>query len=113
MPTDCSRGPPPQSEFRPGQSVTASSNFSLEVSAMEQINSLFSNLLQIGTGVAVSVAAFFLMWGAFLYMSAAGSPHQMERGKSAMFNALAGLAVVLSAKVVADMIQHALGSGGR
>jgi hypothetical protein len=29
---------------------------------MEQINSLFTNLLQIGTGVAVSVAAFFLMW---------------------------------------------------
>src|SRR3954463_7126262 len=111
MPIDYSRGPPPQSEVRPGQSVKASSNCSLEVSTMEQINSLFSNLLQIGTGVAVSVAAFFLMWGAFLYMSAAGSPHQMERGKSAMFNALAGLAVVLSARAMAGVIQTALGTG--
>src|SRR6266852_2145624 len=73
----------------------------MEAVTMEQINSLFTNLLNIGTGVAVTVAAFFLMWGAFLYMSASGSPHQMERGKSAMFNALAGLAVVLAAKVIA------------
>lgn len=76
---------------------------------MESINTLFENLLNIGVGVAVTVAAFFLMWGAFVYMSAGGSPHQMERGKSAMVNALAGLAVVLSARVIAGMIQSALG----
>ncbi len=78
---------------------------------MEAINSLFTNLPNIGLGVAVTVAAFFLMWGAFIYMSAGGSPHQMERGKSAMMNALAGLAIVLSARVVAGMISSALGSG--
>jgi hypothetical protein len=78
---------------------------------MEAINSLFTNLLNIGLGVAVTVAAFFLMWGAFIYMSAGGSPHQMERGKSAMMNALGGLAVTLSARVIAGMIQSALGVG--
>ena len=78
---------------------------------MAAINGLFTNLLNIGVGVAVTVAAFFLMWGAFLYMSAAGSPHQMERGKSAMVNALAGLAIVLSARLIAGLIQSALGTG--
>ena len=77
---------------------------------MESINTLFTNLLNIGVGVGVTVAAFFLMWGAFVYMSAGGSPHQMERGKSAMVNALAGLAIALSARVIAGMIQSALGS---
>ena len=77
---------------------------------MDAINNLFNNLLSIGLGVAVTVAAFFLMWGAFLYMSAAGSPRQMEHGKSAMVNALFGLAVALSARVVAGMIQNALGA---
>ena len=76
---------------------------------MESINNLFTNLLNVGVGVGVTVAAFFLMWGAFVYMSAGGSPHQMERGKSAMVNALAGLAIVLSARVIAGMIQSALG----
>lgn len=75
---------------------------------MEAINGLFTNLLNIGLGVGVTVAAFYLMWGAYLYMSAGGSPHQMERGKSAMFNALFGLVIVLSARMVASMIQSAL-----
>jgi hypothetical protein len=76
---------------------------------MDAINSLFTNLLNIGTGVAVTVAAFFLMYGAFMYMSAAGSPRQMESGKTAMINAIAGLAIVLSARVIAGMIQSSIG----
>jgi len=76
---------------------------------VEAINGLFNNLLNIGTGVAVTVAAFFLLWGAFVYMSAAGSPHQMERGKTAMINSLFGLAIALSARTIAAMIQSALG----
>ena len=79
---------------------------------MEAINSLFTNLLNVGLGVAVTVAAFFLMWGAFIYMSAAGSPRQMEQGKSAMVNAIGGLGLVLSARLIAGMIQSALGAGG-
>ena len=79
---------------------------------MEAINGLFNNLLSIGLGVAGTVAAFFLMWGAFMYMSAAGSPRQMETGKAAMINAVAGLAIVLSVRVIAGMIQSALGGGG-
>ena len=75
---------------------------------MNAINTLFGNLLSIGLGVAVTVAAFYLMVGAFIYMSAGGSPHQLERGKSAMLNALAGLAIVLAARVIAGMIQSAL-----
>ncbi|GMU39437.1 MAG: hypothetical protein AMXMBFR23_03030 [Chloroflexota bacterium] len=76
---------------------------------MEQINGLFENLLNIGLGVAVAVAAFFVMWGAFLYMSATGSPRQMEQGKTAIVNALAGLAIVLLARVIAGMVQSAMG----
>ena len=76
---------------------------------MHSINSLFTNLLNVGLGVGVTVAAFFLMWGAFLYMSASGNPHHMERGKSAMVNALAGLTIVLTARVIAGMIKSAIG----
>ena len=45
-----------------------------------EINNLFNNLLNIGTGVALAVCAFFIMWGAFLYMTAEGNPARMERG---------------------------------
>ena len=77
---------------------------------MQAIMNLFTNLLNIGTGVAVVVAAAFLMWGAFIYMSAAGSPRQMETGKSAMLNAIGGLVIVLAARAIVAMIQQAMGS---
>ncbi len=77
---------------------------------MAQINALFANLLNIGVGVGAPEAALFVMWGAFLYMSSAGSPRQMEQGKAAIMNALAGLAIVLLARVIAGMIQSAMGS---
>ncbi len=75
---------------------------------MEQVNVLFENLLNIGIGVAAAVSAFFVMWGAFLYMSAAGSPRQMETAKTAIVNALGGLAIVLLARVIAGMVQGAM-----
>ena len=75
---------------------------------MEQINTLFGNLLNIGIGVAAAVAAFFVMWGAFLYMSATGSPRQMEAGKTAIVNALAGLAIVLLARAIAAIVTGAM-----
>lgn len=59
----------------------------------------------------MTVCAFFLMWGAFLYMSAGGSPRQMESGKSAMFNALVGLVIALAARTIAGVIQGAVGGG--
>jgi hypothetical protein len=76
---------------------------------VDQINTLFNNLLNIGIGVGLTVSAFFVMWGAFLYMSASGSPRQMEQGKTAIVNALAGLAIVLLARVIAGLIQQAMG----
>ena len=75
---------------------------------MAEVNALFENLLNVGVGVSVAVSAFFVMWGAFLYMSAAGSPRQMETAKAAIFNALAGLALVLLARVIARMVQEAV-----
>ena len=58
---------------------------------MQAINTVFTNLLNIGVGVAVTVAAFYLMWGAYMYMTASGNPHKMESGKSAMTNVAVGL----------------------
>jgi hypothetical protein len=78
--------------------------------AEARINALFDNLLTVGAGIGVTACAFFLMWGAFVYMSAGGSPRQMESGKSAMLNALLGLAIVLSARVIAGLIQQSLGA---
>ena len=74
-----------------------------------KIGTLFTNLVNAGTGLGVVVATFFLMWGGYLYMSAGGSPRQMESGKQAITNAIIGLVIVLSAFVIAKLITSALG----
>ncbi len=76
---------------------------------MDQINVLFGNLLNIGIGVAAAVSAFFVMWGAFLYMSAGGSPRQLEQAKTPIVHALSGLAIVRPARASAPLVPGALG----
>ncbi len=76
---------------------------------MDRINALFNNLITWGGNIALTVAAFFLMWGAFIYMTAAGSPRQMETGKSAMVHALIGLVIVLAARSIATVVKNAIG----
>jgi hypothetical protein len=49
-------------------------------SPTNELNALFNNLLNIGTGVALAACALFIAWGAFLYMTAEGNPARMERG---------------------------------
>ncbi|GBD12044.1 hypothetical protein HRbin24_00044 [bacterium HR24] len=51
-----------------------------EGSPASELNTLFNNLLNIGTGVALALCALFIAWGAFLYMTAEGNPARMERG---------------------------------
>jgi hypothetical protein len=82
------------------------------LAVVQTITTIFTNLLNIGTGVAVTVAAFFVMWGAYQYMSAGGNPHRMEEGKSAMINAAVGLCIVLLARIIAQQLASAVGSGG-
>jgi hypothetical protein len=77
----------------------------------EPIVRLFNNLLNLGLTVGATAAAFWLMWGAFIYMGAGGNPRQMETGKSAMFNALVGFAIVLAARSLAGLIQRAVTGG--
>ena len=77
---------------------------------MDAINNLFTNLLNLGTQVGATVAAVFLMWGAYMYMSAGGNPHRMEKGTSAMWCAVVGLVIVVAARVIAGMVRSAVGA---
>ena len=57
---------------------------------MEDLTQTISNLVGILLGVVGAIGVGFFIYGAYLYLTASGAPHQMERGKSAMMTALAG-----------------------
>jgi hypothetical protein len=70
---------------------------------------LFNTLLDAATKVGLAAAALFLAWAGFLYMTAGGSPRRMESAKDAAFAAIGGLAVVLLAHTIAQLVQDAAG----
>ena len=78
----------------------------------QAIIDLFSRLLQVATQVGLTASALFLDWAGFLYMTASGSPRRMETAKDAAFAALGGLAIVLLAQAIANLVQKAIVPGG-
>ena len=78
----------------------------------QPIVDLFSRLLQVATQVGLTASALFLAWAGFLYMTAGGSPRRMETAKDAAFAALGGLAIVLLAQAIANMLQGAIVTRG-
>ncbi len=74
----------------------------------ESIIAVFKSLLEAATHIGLMAAALFLAWAGFLYMTAGGSPRRMESAKDAAFAAIGGLAVVLLAKTIAELVQNAI-----
>ena len=74
----------------------------------QTIAQVFETLLNAATQVGLAAAALFLAWAGFLYMTAGGSPRRMESAKDAAFAAIGGLAVVLLAKTIAQLVQNAI-----
>lgn len=67
-----------------------------------------NNVLNIATALGLLVCAFFLAMAGFYYMTSGGNPGAIERSKSAAFNAMLGLALVLSARVIANLVNGAV-----
>ena len=74
---------------------------------MEQLTQTISNLVGILLGVVGGIGVGFFIYGAYLYLTASGAPHQMERGKSAMMTALAGIVLALVAYGVVELVMNA------
>ncbi len=79
-----------------------------EKERMEQLTQTISNLVGILLGVVGAIGVGFFIYGAYLYLTASGAPHQMERGKSAMMTALAGIVLALVAYGVVELVMNAV-----
>ena len=55
-----------------------------------------------------AVGVGFFIYGAYLYLTASGAPHQMERGKSAMMTALAGIVLAMVGYGVVELVMNAV-----
>lgn len=75
---------------------------------MEQLTQTISNLVGILLGLVGAVGVGFFVYGAYLYLTASGAPHQMERGKTAMMTAVAGIVLAMVAYGIVDLVMNAV-----
>ena len=85
---------------------------SREEQEMEDLTQTISNLVGILLGVVGAVGVGFFIYGAYMYLTASGAPNQMERGKSAMMTALAGIVLALVAYGVVELVMNAVVNPG-
>ncbi len=76
---------------------------------MDSINTGVNNLINIMLGLGLGVTILYVMYTGFIYITAGGSPRQMEKAKSSLVNSLGGFALILLARVIATALQNALG----
>jgi hypothetical protein len=74
------------------------------------IINLFTQLLALGATVATIVTAFFVMLAGYQYMTAGGSVRAVESAKGSLYHAFIGLAIVILARVLANLVGGALGA---
>ncbi len=75
---------------------------------MENLTQTISNLVAILLGLVGVVGVGYFIYGAYMYLTASGAPNQMERGKSAMMTALAGIVLALVAYGVVELVVNAV-----
>ncbi|MDE2778374.1 MAG: hypothetical protein OXI91_01675 [Chloroflexota bacterium] len=75
---------------------------------MDNLTQTVSNLVGILLGLVGVVGVGYFIYGAYLYLTASGAPNQMERGKTAMMTALAGIVLALVAYGVVELVMNAV-----
>ncbi len=75
---------------------------------MDNLTQTISNLVAILLGLVGVVGVGYFIYGAYMYLTASGAPNQMERGKSAMMTALAGIVLALVAYGVVELVVNAV-----
>ena len=75
---------------------------------MDDLTQTISNLVGTLLGVVGAVGVGYFVFDAYQYLTASGAPHQMERGKTAMLTALAGIVLAMVAFGVVELVIDAV-----
>jgi TRAP-type C4-dicarboxylate transport system permease small subunit len=71
---------------------------------VDKIQSFIKNIIQILVTVSGLTAVGFFVWGGFRYMTSTGSPDHMDQAKKTIVTSGIGLAIVLGAYVMMNIV---------
>lgn len=82
---------------------------------VSKIQTFIQSIIQVLVTLSGLVAAGFLVWGGFGYITSSGSPDSLEKSKKTIMYSGIGLAIVLGAFVLSNVVSQlattAFGSG--
>ncbi len=75
-----------------------------------KIQSFIQNVIQVLVTLAGLTAAGFFVWGGFGYITSSGNPEHLDRSKRTIFYSALGLAIVLGAFVLSNIVAQMAGT---
>ena len=80
-----------------------------------KIQTFIENVIQVLVTLSGLIAAAFFVWGGIGYITSSGNPEQLEKSKKTILYSAIGLAIVLGAfvlsNIVSELASSAFGSG--
>ncbi|HBU28034.1 TPA: hypothetical protein DEB00_02875 [Candidatus Uhrbacteria bacterium] len=73
------------------------------------IPQLVGFVIQAVLGITGSLALAMVVWGGFLWLTAAGKPDRIKSGRDTLLWAVIGLAVIFAANILATFVINTLG----
>lgn len=75
-----------------------------------QIQSFIKSVIQVLVTLAGLVSVGFFVWGGFGYITSSGNPESLDRSKKTIFYSAIGLAIVLGAFVLSNIVAQLAGT---
>lgn len=78
----------------------------------KDIETVIADIVKGALGLTAVLAVGFIVYGGFLYISAAGDETQIKKGKEAIIGAVIGIIVIGLAYAIVQFVIGAVGGGG-
>lgn len=69
-----------------------------------RVENFIKAIIKIITGLAGLIAVIFIIFGGIGYMTSSGNPERMDKSKHTLIYALIGLAIVIAAFVISNIV---------
>jgi len=77
-----------------------------------KLETIIANIVKGALGLTAVIAVGFIVYGGFLYITAAGDESQIKKGKEALVGAVIGIIVIGLAYSLVAFVIGAMGTGG-
>lgn len=78
--------------------------FAQAAAGVSNIENFIRSIIMVFAGLAGLVATGFLVAGGFIYITSSGNPEHLDRGKRTITWSLIGLAIVIGAFVISNIV---------